>query len=65
MEEKVLYNVLSNVRRSQQINGSTPDGEYLKSLITLGFITDNWDKYHLTSLGEMMWQKLDSKFSTW
>jgi len=64
MEEKVLYNVLKNIRRDKSDGGAAPDREYIKSLANIGLITNDWDMY-LTSLGESMLNLLKKKFEKW
>jgi hypothetical protein len=63
MQEKILYNVLRQVKRKESLT-SAPDNDYIKSLICIGMISGGWD-YTLTDFGESIYQILENKLVKW
>lgn len=61
IEERVLYNVLKQIRENKEaIISAAPDKEYLSSLENIGMISMGWDN-ELTSFGYSMLEMLKNK----
>lgn len=64
MEEKVMYNVLKTIKRDKSAGNSVPDPGYVKALVDVGIVTNDWDTF-LTPLGNSILSMLQGKFEKW
>lgn len=58
MEEKVLFNVLREIRRGGTGGQAAPDDSYLKALETVGYVKRGWDTC-LTEFGRATLDRLE------
>lgn len=61
MEDKVLCNVLNNIK---DIHKVSPSKEYTESLVTIGLIDIGWDN-NLTKFGKDIRGYLNNKINPW
>lgn len=65
MEEKVLYNVLSDISRNGNGTNQAPDYNYIKSLESIGLIKLDYDRTYITNLGASVLNLLRQQFEKW
>lgn len=63
MVDKVLYNVLRQIRKGESVTAA-PDDNYIKSLENIGLIVNDWDR-SLTKFGEEIFNYLENKLNNW
>ena len=63
MEDRVMYNVLKSFGTGDE-SKAAPDGDYLKSLESVGMVKLGWDN-ELTDLGKFIYSSLQNKFEKW